>query len=508
MTSSFLPDPARAPAYADLVARQQRVYRFEHLGAIVGWDQAANMPPQGNEARAAASAELETLLHSLRTDAALVDLLARAEQEPLTDLQRANLREMQRDWRASNALPAALVEARALATARCEHAWRRQRPANDWAGFATNLKPVVEIARQEARCLADASGLSLYDALMDRYEPGTTSAEIDALFGDLKTWLPGLITQAQARQAEADRQQPVLTPVGPFNRATQKALSLDVMTLLGFDFNAGRLDESTHPFSGGVPEDVRLTTRYRDDDLAQALMGTVHETGHARYEQNLPREWLGQPIARARSYGLHESQSLSFEMQLGAHPGFIAQLVPLLQRHFGDQPAFTAANLARLNTRVQPGRIRVDADELSYPAHVILRYELERALIEGQIQVDDLPALWDEKMAAYLGVDTRGNHTDGAMQDVHWPSGAFGYFPCYTLGAMYAAQWFAAMRRATPDLDARIAAGDLGPIFHWLRDNIWHQASRWETPELARRASGEALNPAHYRAHLEARYLG
>ena len=496
------------PAYSELEQRQQRIYRFEHLGAIVGWDQAANMPPKGNEARAAASAELETLLHSLRTDAVLTDLLARAEQEPLTDVQRANLREMKRDWRASNALPARLVEAKSLAVARCEHAWRSQRPANDWAGFAANLKPVVQIAREEARCLADATGLSLYDALMDRFEPGTTSAEIDVLFGDLKTWLPGLIAQAQARQAEQALHTPVLTPVGPFNRATQKALSLDVMKLLGFDFDAGRLDESTHPFSGGVPEDVRLTTRYLDDDLAQALMGTVHETGHARYEQNLPRDWLGQPMARARSYGIHESQSLSFEMQLGGHPGFVAQLLPLIERHFGTQPAFTAANLLRLNTRVRPGFIRVDADELSYPAHVILRYELERALIEGQIEVDDLPALWDEKMAAYLGVDTRGNYADGVMQDVHWPSCYFGYFPCYTLGAMYSAQWFAAMRRVTPDLDARIAAGDLSPVFGWLRDNIWHQASRWETPELARRASGETLNPAYFRAHLEGRYLG
>ncbi len=499
---------APTPAYSELEQRQRRIYRFEHLGAIVGWDQAANMPPKGNEARAAASAELETLLHSLRTDAALVDLLARAEQEPLTDLQRANLREMKRDWRASNALPARLVEEKSLAVARCEHAWRSQRPANDWAGFAANLKPVVQIAREEARCLADATGLSLYDALMDRFEPGTTSAEIDALFGDLKTWLPGLITQAQARQAAQALHTPVLTPVGPFNRATQKALSLDVMKLLGFDFDAGRLDESTHPFSGGVPEDVRLTTRYLDDDLAQALMGTVHETGHARYEQNLPREWLGQPMARARSYGLHESQSLSFEMQLGGHPGFVAQLLPLIERHFGPQPAFTASNLLRLNTRVRPGFIRVDADELSYPAHVILRYELERALIEGQIEVDDLPALWDEKMAAYLGVDTRGNYADGVMQDVHWPSCYFGYFPCYTLGAMYSAQWFATMRRTTPDLDARIAAGDLSPVFDWLRDNIWSQASRWETPELARRASGETLNPAYFRAHLEGRYLG
>ncbi|MGY0201971.1 carboxypeptidase M32 [Leptothrix sp. BB-3] len=498
-------DPSRQPAYAELERRHARLYRLEHLGAMVGWDQAANMPPKGKEARAAAMAELDALLHAQRTDPALTALLERADQEPLDDWQRANLREMRRDWRASNALPAALVERRTLATARCEHAWRSQRPANDWAGFVENFRPVLQVAREEAQHLSDATGLSPYDALMDRYEPGMTSAEVGRVFGDLKTWLPGLIRDVQARQAA---EPPVLQPQGPFDRRAQKALSLEVMGRLGFDFGGGRLDESTHPFSGGVPEDVRLTTRYLDDDLQQALMGTVHETGHARYEQNLPRRWLGQPIARARSYGIHESQSLSFEMQLGAHPGFVAQMAPLLARHFGEQPAFASDNLARLVTRVRPGLIRVDADEVTYPAHVILRFEIEQALIEGGLAVEDIPALWDEKMAAYLGQDTRGNYRDGAMQDVHWPSGAFGYFPCYTLGAMFAAQWFAAMRRATPDLDDRIGAGDFAPVFDWLRDRVWHQASRWETPELAVRASGEALNPAHYRAHLERRYLG
>jgi carboxypeptidase Taq len=237
-------------------------------------------------------------------------------------------------------------------------------------------------------------------------------------------------------------------------------------------------------------------------------MGTIHETGHARFEQNLPRDWLGQPIGLARSYGIHESQSLSFEMQLARGRAFVGVLSPLLTAHFGAQPAFAADNLHRLLTRVKPGLIRVDADEVTYPAHVILRYEIERALIEGEIEVDDIPSLWDEKMQALLGIDTRGDYRNGCMQDVHWTEGAFGYFPSYTLGAMYAAQWFAAMRREVPDLDQRIAAGDLAPVFDWLNTNIWSQASRWDTPELVTRASGEALNPRHFRAHLEARYLG
>jgi len=491
-------------AYDELQRRHQRLHHLSHLQAIASWDQSAKMPAKGNEARSLALAEMGGLLHQLATAPDLKGLLDAAEGESLSEAQRANLREMRRAWRASNALPQSLVEAKSLAASRCEHAWRTQRPANDWVGHVENLREVVRLAREEARLLAEDTGLARYDALMDQYEPGMRAAEVDRLFGDLRQWLPDLVREVQERQ----RRETVIVPEGPFPAAAQRALGQDAMRLLGFDFEAGRLDESAHPFCGGVPEDVRMTTRYSVDNFLPSLTGTIHETGHGRYEQKLPREWLGQPLARARSMALHESQSLSFEMQLGAHPAFAGLLAPLVVKHLGAQPAFTAENLNRLMTRVVPGHIRVDADEVSYPAHVILRYEIERALIEGQIEVEDIPALWDAKMMELLGIDTRGNFQDGPMQDVHWGAGLFGYFPCYTLGAMYAAQWFAAMRRALPDLDARIAAGELAPVFDWLDRHIWSQGSRWETPELVRRASGETLNPTYFKAHLQARYLG
>ena len=490
-------------AYAELCRAHLRLYRYYHLSSIVGWDRNAMMPPKGNEARAAAQAELSALIHRARTDVRLGEWLREAEQEPLDDLERANLGEMKRDWHEATALPESLVEAKTIAHARCEHAWRRQRPANDWRGFLENFREVVRLAREEARRLSASNGLSRYDALMERYEPGARAADIERLFADLRSWLPDLAARAEAKQ----RTEKVVAPSGPFAVQDQRLLNRDVMKLLGFDFEAGRLDESAHPFSGGVPEDLRLTTRYREDDLLQSLMGTIHETGHARYEQNLPREWLGQPVGVARSYGIHESQSLSFEMQLARGRAFTGLLAHLLAQRFRRQPAFEAENFHKLLTRVKRGFIRVEADEATYPAHVMLRFEIERALIEGDIEAEDIPALWDEKMEALLGLDTRGNYKDGCLQDAHWTEGAFGYFPSYTLGALYAAQWFAAVRRAVPDLDARIAGGDLAPVFDWLRANIWSQASRWETAELARRASGETLNPAHFRAHLEARYL-
>jgi len=491
------------PAYQQAVAAFTRLYRYQHLAAIAGWDQAAMMPPGGNEARGAAMAELQLLMHGLLTAPALQQALQAAAQESLSDAEQASLREMRRVWQSANLLPARLVEAKSLAGSRCEHAWREQRKGNDWNGFLGNFREVVQLAREEAQLLADASGKSRYDALLDKYEPGMSSAELERIFGDVKSWLPGLIRQVMDKQAG----ETLIPAQEPFAVERQRALGVEIMGLLGFDFNAGRLDVSVHPFCGGVAEDVRITTRYRDDDFMQSMMGIVHETGHARYEQRLPRALVQLPVGQARSMGIHESQSLAFEMQLGRSPAFLQLIAPLVKKHLGEQDAFDAANLARMYSRVRPGYIRVDADELTYPAHVILRFEIERALIEGDIEAEDIPALWDEKMQAYLGVDTRGNYRDGCLQDIHWTDGSFGYFPSYTLGAMYAAQYFATLHRQTPDLDARIAAGELAPVFDWLDANIWSQASRWETGELVRRATGEALNPAHFRAHLEARYL-
>jgi len=490
-------------AYATLVASFTKLYRYQHLAQIVAWDQAAMMPSKGNEARSAAMAELAVLMHETLLAPPLASALAAATTECTDPTEVASVREMARPWRAANLLPTALVEAKSLAGTRCEHAWRTQRKANDWAGFLVNWRPLVDCVRQEATLLAEATGLSRYDALVDRFEPGMTSAVIEPMFADLKRWLPPLIRDVVAKQ----RTELVVPPAGPFPIAAQRALGVEIMALLGFDFDAGRLDVSTHPFCGGVAEDVRITTRYREDDFIQAMMGIVHETGHARYEQRLPREWVHLPLGQARSMGIHESQSLAFEMQLGRSRAFLALIAPLVREHLGDQPAFDVDNLARIYTRVRPGLVRTESDELTYPMHIILRFEIERGLVEGELEPEDVPALWDEKMQAYLGQDTRGNYADGCLQDIHWTDGAFGYFPSYTLGAMYAAQFFATLREQVPDLDAKIAAGELAPIFTWLEDKIWSQASRWETPALIERATGAPLTASHLERHLRSRYL-
>ncbi|CAH0318650.1 Thermostable carboxypeptidase 1 [Rahnella aquatilis] len=443
------------------------------------------------------------LTHQILTAKQVGEWLEQASGEQLNDVEQANLREMRRHYQQAALLPESLVQAKSLAGARCEQAWRIQRKSNDWEGFSDNLKEVVKLSRQEAQLRAEAAGISRYDALLDLYEPGMTSQKLDVLFGDLKTWLPDLLQTVVEKQKSETR----IAPQGPFDIEKQRQLGLKVMGKLGFNFDAGRLDVSAHPFCGGVPQDVRITTRYNENEFLSAMMGVIHETGHARYEQNLPKEWLGQPVSNARSMGVHESQSLLFEMQLGCSEPFLKSVYPLVIEQFGHREGLDESNFMKLNQHVQPGLIRVDADELSYPAHVILRYEIEKALMEGEIEVDDIPALWNRKMKEYLGIDTVGNYRDGCMQDIHWTDGGFGYFPTYTLGAMYAAQLFQTANKAIPTLQDDIVRGDLTALFQWLQQNIWQHGSRFTTDQLMKNATGETLNPAFFRAHLEGRYL-
>ncbi|MRI33766.1 carboxypeptidase M32 [Endozoicomonas sp. OPT23] len=490
-------------AYQELYSRFHRLHQLSHLGSMANWDSATMMPSGSHQARADAMAELQVIMHQHVAAPDWSELFDKAREEQLDNWQSANLNEMFVEWQNRSLLPEDLVREKSQAGARCEHAWRTQRGQNDWAGFAENLRPVVELSRREATIRAEARGCSRYDALLNLYEPGMTSETLDRIFGEVSSWLPELIQKvAQKQQSEQFDE-----PKGPFSIPSQEALGREVMSQLGFDFNAGRLDVSMHPFCGGVPEDVRITTRYDESDFTQSLMGVVHETGHARYEQNLPRELISQPVATARSMGVHESQSLLFEMQIGRHPNFLELIQPVIHKHFGHQPELSLGNLQTLYTRVKPGLIRVDADEVTYPAHVILRYEIEKALVEGEMEVDDIPDQWNVRMKQYLGLNTEGDYKNGPMQDIHWTDGSFGYFPSYTLGAMYAAQQFAAIRRQLPDIDRMIAEGELAPVFDWLKQNIWSQGSCHDTDTLMKNATGEVLNPEYFKQHLESRYL-
>jgi carboxypeptidase Taq len=493
------------PAYEALAAHHARLHHLSHLQAVASWDRMTHMPACGAAARAAAQAELAGLMHTMENDASLDGLITRAAAEPLAEDPRINLQLMQRQRRIAMAIPEELARRRHPVVAAAMQAWGPARTANDWHAFAAVLGPVVAMVREEADALSQALGVPPYDALVEQHEPGMSMARIDALFGDVTGWLPGLVTGALQRQQALPAP---IEPLGPFPVAAQQRLCERVMGLLGFDFDAGRLDTSAHPFTGGVPEDVRLTTRFSETAFLPALLATVHETGHGRYQQNLPRAWLGQPLAGPHSAALHEGQALCFERQLAPTSAFVALLVPMLREAFGAQPAFEPANLLQLMRRVRPGRIRVEADELTYPAHVILRVAIERALIDRQIEVADIPAAGDGHMQSLLGIDTRGDFSHGPLQDVHWVQGMFGYFPAYLLGAMVAAQCFEALRDATPGFDGCIANGDLAPVGNWLQQQVWQQGARLNTDKLLQQATGRPLDPSALRRHLEGRYGG
>jgi carboxypeptidase Taq len=494
-------------AYQRLESHFKKIGDLNHVQAITSWDESAMMPNGGGQARAEAMTTLGVLVHELITSIEVGDLLVAAKSESLDAWQSANLREIGRVYQEASCMPADLVAAQKTATSASEQAWRQHRAANDWPAMLPHLKEVVSLARQEATVRAEASDLGLYDALLDTYEPGVTSAEISVIFDELKAFLPDFVDAVLERQ----KRSPALPVAGDFAIPNQKLLGKEVMAMLGFDFDHGRLDISHHPFCGGVPDDVRITTRYDEQNFISALMGVIHETGHAMYEQGLPKDWRGQPVGHALSSGTHESQSLLMEMQACRTPEFFSYLAPRAQRIFlgqeSNDPAWNAQNLFKLYTEVKRDFIRVDADEITYPLHVILRFEIEQALIEGSLEVEDLPDAWDEKMSTYLKVDTRGNFRDGCLQDVHWPAGLFGYFPTYTLGAITAAQLFAAAQEAIADLPAQISRGDFAPLLAWLRMNVHGKGKFDSYKELMTSATGRPLEVAPFRSHLEARYL-
>ena len=495
----------RNSPYAELETRFRRLNALREAAAVLHWDTAAMMPEGGAAARAEQLATLRVVCHEVLSDAAIPDLLAGAEDERLELWQAANLREMRRQWLHATAIPADLVAALSKASSECEMVWRKARPASDFALILPALARLLALVREKADAKGARLGRSRYEALLDQWEPDGSTAAIDRLFADLARELPGLIEGALAHQARAPG--PVL-PEGPFPIAAQRAASLRLMEQLGFDFAHGRLDVSLHPFCGGTPDDVRITTRYDEANFTRALMGVLHETGHALYERGLPAEWRSQPVGDARGMSIHESQSLLIEMQVCRSRAFLEFAAPILRESFGGAgAAWEPDNLYRLYTRVARSLIRVDADEVTYPAHVILRYRLERAMIDGALALADLPGAWNDGMCELLGVAPPDDR-QGCLQDVHWYDGAWGYFPTYTLGAMTAAQLFAAARRADPAIEPGIARGEFGPLLAWLRANVHGLGSLLGTAELVERATGKALDGAVFGRHLRARYLG
>jgi carboxypeptidase Taq len=493
-------------AYQELEARFRRVGALEEAIGVLHWDSATMMPPGGAATRAEQVATLSLFAHQQLTAAEIDDLLGAAESNKgaLDPWQLANLREMRRRQTHAAAVSGELVEAVARISSTCETVWRKARPANDFRAVQPLLEEMLRLQREVAFAKAARFGVTPFEALLDRYEPVGSVALIDGLFGELAAFLPGLIETILDRQAAAPKP---ADPPGPFPIAAQRAAAAWLMEAVGFDFAHGRLDVSAHPFCSGAPDDVRITTRYDERDFAKALMGVLHETGHALYKRNLPARWHLQPVGAARGMAIHESQSLLLEMQVCRSLAFMKFAAPILREVFeASGPAWEPEALYRRQIRVRRSLIRVDADEVTYPAHVILRYRLEKAMLAGDLAVGDLPAAWAEVMRELLGIAPDSDR-DGCLQDIHWYDGSWGYFPTYTLGAMIAAQLFEAAREAIPGLMEMIAKGDFQPLFAWLREQVHSQGSRLSTAELVESATGRPLGTASFARHLRSRYL-
>lgn len=493
-------------AYQDLERRHARIAAIGDALGILGWDTQTIMPEGANDGRAEQTATLSVIAHELATDPRMADLLAEADGDDSLDAwQRANLREMRRHHVHATAIPGELVEATSKAVSVCEMTWRAARAEGDFAMLLPSLGEVLARVREGAEAMGAVMGISPYDALLDTHDPGARADRIDVLFADLSGFLPDLIGRVLDRQAALPAP---LLPDGPFSVEKQRALGVRMMERLGFDFRRGRLDVSLHPFCGGATGDVRITTRYDEANFADALMGVLHETGHALYEQNRPRAWLSQPVGQSRGMAVHESQSLLMEMQACRSPEFITWLAPVAREAFGGEgPAWEAGNLRRLYSRVERGFIRVNADEVTYPAHIILRYRLEKALIGGDLALADLPGAWNDGMAELVGVVPPDDRL-GCLQDIHWPGGGWGYFPSYTLGAMTAAQLFEAARTADPEIVPALSCGEFAPLVAWLRVNV-HETGCFHASgdDLLTAATGRPLDATVFRRHLEQRYL-
>ena len=492
-------------AYAQLEARFKRLALVRDSAGVLEWDMQTLMPSGGAKIRGEQLATLSVLAHELLTDERTGDLLqSAAEPNGLDAWQQANLRTMMREWRHASAVPADLVEARSKAGSECEMRWRTARPANDFKGLLPLMQRVLDLAREVAVIKGEAFGLDPYDALLDQYEPGARQAEITPLFDHLAGVLPDLIARILDKQASAPA---AGKPAGPFPAAKQMVLARRLMQAVGFDFNHGRLDTSAHPFCSGVPDDIRMTTRWNEDDFLPGLMGVLHETGHAMYERGLPEAWRMQPVGGALSMGLHESQSLIVEMQASRSREFITWLAPQAAEAFGGSgPEWSAENFIRIYGKVSRSLIRVDADEVTYPAHIVLRYRLEQALIGGSLKLADLPGAWADGMKALLDI-VPPDDKDGCLQDIHWPGGGWGYFPSYTLGAMNAAQLFDAAKRARPEIPGALGSGDFAPLMAWLRENVHSKGCLLNARELLTAATGKPLDPQIFLAHLRRRYL-
>jgi len=481
-------------------SRAQQIFDLSQARQGLEWDQQVLMPPRGAGQRAQQLAALASVIHARATDPAYAELIAGLEAEPDQDeWVRADLREARRSYERAVKVPAALVQAHAQACSLAQAAWEQAMPASDFPAFAPHLERVVALTRELAEA---AGGANPYDALLDDYEPGMTEPQLRAIFTDLKGRLLPLLDALRGAPRHPDPA--ILARHCP--RAGQEAFCRRVVRDMGFDLQAGRFDTSTHPFTSGTMGDVRLTTHYREENLSSAIFSSIHEAGHGLYEQGLDPARFRNPAGQFCSMGLHESQSRLWENLIGRSMAFWSHYYqPLREACPGVLDDVSLAAFHGAMNRVAPSLIRIEADEATYNLHILLRFDLESDLVAGRIETRDLPALWRAKMKEYLGVEP-ASERQGVLQDIHWAAGLIGYFPTYALGNLYGAQFMEQMRADLPDLDERVAGGELGCVRDWLRTNLHRHGRRWPAQELCARVTGQPLSAEPLVRYLKGKY--
>src|ERR1700751_1461896 len=478
-----------ASPYKQLEQEFKRLHAFRGALSLLRWDAAVMMPRGSADVRGEQLAALETEHHALLTAPRITRLLDRAQAntQGLADWQVANLREMRRQRDHAIATVVALISRLTKAASRAEARWLEARRQGKFELFAPHLEEVVNLVRDKAALLGQALNLAPYDALVDEFSPGITTADIDAMFKALSRRLPSLIREAIAVQESRPR----LPLTGKFPAGKQRALTVEVMKAGGFPFDRGRLDESEQAFTEGVPGEMRVTTGFVPEGISSGVLGGLHETGHAMSDLGLPQDSRDQPVGRDRGMALEESQSLLIEMMVCCSRPFVRYVTPRLAKHFGTTgPEWDIENVYGHLTRVQRGLIRVDADELTYPLHIMLRYELEKQLLSGELAVRDLPEAWNAGMEQRLRIRP-GSDIEGVLQDTHWAVGPFGYFPSYALGAVIPAQLYESLRAEVQGLDEQLARGEFAGFFAWLRTNVHGLGAKVPVQELLRGATGK-----------------
>ena len=500
-----------AAAYKRLMEKAKELFIFQSAGAVLSWDMETKMPPRAITLRSQQLALMGGIGHKMLTDPEIGVLLGKIRAHPdfdsLDEVQRRNVHLAKKEYDEATKLPEELVVETARQRTITIDTWKKAKAARDYASFRPDLERIFELRRRAAEILMDVKGTSTpYDALIDIFEPGMTSEAISRIFGELRPGLVEIIEKCRSAPRQPDPS--ILRRGVPIE--AQRRIAEGLVASIGYDIKSkeagGRIDETEHPFTTGYYDDVRITTHYHEDQFTSSIFSVLHEGGHALYEQGIPREWMYQPVGTACSHGFHESQSRFVENIVGRSREFWVHFLPELKGMTGGALSdLTLDGFVHAINRVVPSKIRIEADEVTYCLHIIIRFEIERALFAGKVTVDELPGVWNDKYREYLGVEVE-HDSEGVMQDTHWAGGSFGYFPSYALGNIYGGQILGAMERDLPDWRSRLAAGGFAEVKGWLAEHIHRYGNLYDPADLIKVVTGEELTIKPFLRYLTRKY--